>query len=256
MMGGRRSVWKRSDGLRQAVGVLVGVLVAAGLCSCDKGAKKADKKPYDKKHPAAKPAPASQPASQPAVAKGEWKSLFDGKTLKGWKVPEWGGSGKVTVKDGVIHLAMGESATGITYTGKVPQDDYEIALEGMRVDGMDFWCGLTFPVGDNHMSLILGGWGGSLVGLSCIDGLDASENETSQAIEFVQKRWYRVRVRVTIDKITCWVDDKQIIDVNRKNRKFDIRAEVEPSLPLGICTWVTHGAARNIRIRELTDDEL
>ena len=256
MMDGCRSVRRRSDRLWRAVGVSVGVLVAAGLCSCDKGGKKPDEKASEKKPPTTRPAAATQPATQPVVAKGQWRSLFDGKTLKGWKVPEWGGSGKVAVKDGAVHLPMGESGTGITYTGKVPQDDYEIALEGMRVDGMDFWCGLTFPVGDKHASLVLGGWGGSLVGVSCIDGLDASENETTQVIDFKQKQWYRVRVRVTIDKITCWLDDKKIVDVARKNRKFDIRMEVDLSVPLGLCTWVTHGAIRNIRIRELADDEL
>jgi hypothetical protein len=229
------------------------MLMVAGLCSCGDKERERDKTKDKQKKPPARTQPQTQEAKVP---RGQWKSLFDGKTLKGWKVPEWGGSGKVYVKDGAVHMGMGESGTGVTYTGKVPQDDYEIALTGMRVDGMDFWCGLTFPVGDSHMSLILGGWGGSVVGLSCIDGLDASENETSQVIDFKQKHWYRVRVRVTIEKIQAWLDDKKIIDVARKNRKIDIRIEVEPSLPLGICTWVTHGAVKDIRIRELPDAEL
>jgi len=229
----------RSRRLRNALRGAASLLMVAGLCSCEK------------------PPAQMQPRTQEAkVPRGQWKSLFDGKTLKGWKVPQWGGSGKVYVKDGAIHMETGESGTGVTYTGKVPQDDYEIALTGMRVAGMDFWCGLTFPVGDSHMSLILGGWGGSVVGLSCIDGLDASENETSQVIDFQQKRWYRVRVRVTIEKIQVWLDDKKIIDVARKNRKIDIRIEVEPSVPLGLCTWITHGAVKDIQIRELPDEEL
>lgn len=44
----------------------------------------------------------------------------------------------------------------------------------------EFFCGLTVPVrtGTECVSLIVGGWGGSLVGISSIDGLDASETST------------------------------------------------------------------------------
>ena len=33
--------------------------------------------------------------------------MFDGKTLAGWKVPEFGGEGVVHVKDGAVILEMG-----------------------------------------------------------------------------------------------------------------------------------------------------
>ena len=52
------------------------------------------------------------------------------------------------VKDGQILLHFGSEMTGITWTGELPRIDYEIKLEAMRVDGTDFFCGLTFPVGD------------------------------------------------------------------------------------------------------------
>ena len=226
-------------------GVVCGLMSAAGmiwLSSCG---------------PAKGPQAATQPitpAAQPAGADNV-HVLFNAKTLEGWKVPEWGGSGKVYVKGGAVHMEMGESCTGITYTGKIPREDYEVSMEGMRVDGHDFFCGLTFPVGKDPMTLILGGWGGTVVGLSCLDGEDASGNETSQMIDFDQNRWYRVRVRVTKAKVQAFLDDKKIIDVNREGRKIGIRWEVEPSVPLGIATWRTHGAARNIQIRELDEEE-
>ena len=37
--------------------------------------------------------------------------------------------------------------------------DYELRLEAKRVEGGDFFCGLTFPVGKEYCTLILGGWG-------------------------------------------------------------------------------------------------
>ena len=46
--------------------------------------------------------------------------------------------------------------TGITYTNPLPRTDYEVTLEAMRVEGSDFFCGLTFPVGSNSCSLVVG----------------------------------------------------------------------------------------------------
>ena len=44
-----------------------------------------------------------------------WKSLFDGKTLKGWKSTNFGGEAEVTVEDGTIVMDRGSNMTGITF---------------------------------------------------------------------------------------------------------------------------------------------
>ena len=86
----------------------------------------------------------------------DWKTLFDGKSLDGWKKSYDRGSGKVEVKDGAIVLGTGEKMTGITYTkSDFPKTDYEVVLEGKRVDGRDFFATTTFPVGD--VVLLTGG---------------------------------------------------------------------------------------------------
>ena len=79
----------------------------------------------------------------------------------------------------------------------------------MRVDGIDFFCGLTFPVADSHASFIVGGWGGTVVGISSIDGMDASENATTKYVKFQLKRWYKIRIRVTPTSIQAWIDAGQ-----------------------------------------------
>lgn len=185
-----------------------------------------------------------------ALATG-WQHLFDGKTLTGWVPTKFHGEGPVAVEDGRIVLAPGRDLTGITYTGDVPKTNYELALEAMRVEGSDFFAGITFPVGDSFCSLILGGWGGTVVGLSSIGGSDASENDTTQSIEFERGRWYAVRIRVTPDKIQAWLDDRQIIDQDLKGRAIDIRLEMIPSKPLGIASWRTKSTLRDIRLRRL-----
>ena len=123
-----------------------------------------------------------------------WKPLFDGKTLTNWQPTKFVGEGAVKVENGQIILEAGKDLTGITWTGEKPPDrNYELTLQAMRVEGRDFFAGVTFPVGDSFCSLILGGWGGTVVGLSSINGMDASENETSQSIEFTSGRWYTIR---------------------------------------------------------------
>jgi hypothetical protein len=195
-------------------------------------------------------------AAEPAAkGKGEWKSLFDGKTLKGWKTPQFGGEGKVYVKDGAVVMEMGNNMTGIAWTGPLPTMDYEISLEGKRIDGSDFFCTTTFPVGKDPCSLVVGGWGGSLVGLSSIDGYDASENPTTATKDFKNDRWYRILIRVTKKKIEAWIDDTKMVDCETEGHKISIRMEVDLCRPLGVCTWSTKGAVRNIRIRELAAEE-
>jgi hypothetical protein len=179
------------------------------------------------------------------------KDLFDGTTLKGWKVTDFGGQGKVEVRDKTIVMARGSEMTGITWTGKPPKGNYELTLEGKRVEGSDFFCTTTFPVGDKCCSFVTGGWGGSTIGLSNVDHMDASENPTSSSYDFKNGTWYKFRIRVTDDKIEVWINDKQVVDQARKEHEFGVRIECDPCCPLGIATYDTVGAVRNIKLREL-----
>jgi hypothetical protein len=188
----------------------------------------------------------------PAADKGGWQPLFDGKTLTNWQPTKFSAEGAVKVEDGRIVLETGRSMTGVTWAGPaLPKTNYEIALQAMRVEGSDFFAGVTFPVDDSFCSLILGGWGGSVVGLSSINGMDASENDTSQSVEFQNGRWYSARIRVTPAKIEAWLDDRQIITQEIKENKIDIRLEMELSKPLGIASWKTKSALRDIRLKKL-----
>jgi hypothetical protein len=180
-----------------------------------------------------------------------WKSLFDGKTLAGWKAPEFGGEGKVYVENGTIVMETGSNMTGIVWTGEVVRNNYELSLEGMKLDGSDFFCTTTFPVGGDPCSLVVGGWGGGVVGLSNVDFHDASNNPTMKIMSFKEGQWYRVRIRVTDAAIEAWIDDEQAVNQPRKGRQFGIRSECDLCCPLGICTWATKGAVRNIRVRSL-----
>lgn len=188
---------------------------------------------------------------------GKWISHFDGKSLKGWKITDFAGMGEIEVDKKfmgkpALLIPMGETLSGVTTTNPVPKTNYEIDMEAMRVDGGDFWCGVTFPVGETHASLIMGGWGGAVVGISSLDGSDASENDTTDFIRFEDKVWYKVRIRVTPTKIETWLNDDKLIDQEIKNRRVHMRfGEIELSAPFGLCTFQTTAAYRKVRIRRL-----
>lgn len=177
--------------------------------------------------------------------------LFDGETLANWESANFGPQGPVYISEGAIVLRMGDGPTGITWTGSFPKENYEVTLEAKRVMGIDFFCGLTFPVKDDFCSFIVGGWAGSVVGLSTIDGLDASENETTTLMRLKNDEWYKIKVQVTSEKIEAWINDEKIVDLLYLGRKIGIRPEVELSCPFGIATWQTTGAVRNIYLRVL-----
>lgn len=185
---------------------------------------------------------------------GEWKSLFDGKKLGRWKVDDqfdFINHGKVEVKDGAIVIGRGRPGSCVRFTGKFPKNGYEVSLDAMRVEGEDFFCGLTFPVGTSALTLIVGGWGGPVVGLSCIDGEPAAENETSTYMQFNNKQWYKIRLRVTGQRVVAWIDNRKVVDFVTKGRKLTIWFEKESVMPLSVATWRTTAALRNIRLRKL-----
>lgn len=196
----------------------------------------------------------------PKVAAGAVQELFDGKSLAGWMRSGFDGEGEVRVETpfrdgrGAIIIEPGVTLSGITWTegGSLPRTNYEITFQVMRLKGDDFFCGLTFPVGKSACTFIVGGWSGMVVGISSIDGADASENETTAGMEFEDNRWYRIRVRVMPEKIQTWIDQQQFVDLELQGRTISLRpGDIQHSLPLGIATYMTSSAVRDIQLRRL-----
>lgn len=193
---------------------------------------------------------ASKKAETQETAKG-WTPL-----KSAWKASQFGGDGPVEIEDNLIKFGFGDPMTGVRWGGDVARENYEIELEARRTDGFDFFCGLTFPVGKDHVSFIVGGWGGGVVGISSVDGHDASENDTTQFRNFDNEKWYKVRARVDPYRITCWIDDQQSCSQLREGHTFGIRYEMEVCEPLGFASYACKAEYRGIRVRKLTEKEL
>jgi len=142
-----------------------------------------------------------------------WIKLFNGKDLTGWKETDYAGRGNVKVKNGELHIENGLVITGVTFTNKtiLPKTNYELEYEAKKINGTDFFGLLTFPVGDSHASLVTGGWGGAVTGISSINSMDASENDTTVYLKFNKNQWYKFRLRVTPDNLSVWMTPKEYL---------------------------------------------
>lgn len=229
------------------------IIATLSLFGCDSAhpAKSAEATPVPtaipEPEPVAQPVIPEKPKEAPEATESEM-ILFDGKDMGLWVAADYEEGGKVLLKEGMIVIEKGNDMTGVKWTGPLMRMNYELSLEAMRIAGEDFFCGLTFPYGKDPCTLICGGWGGSLVGLSNIDYYDAANNATGTSMSFDNGKWYPIRVRVTPAKIEAWIEGDQMIDFETADHKIGIRYEVTPCKPLGIATWRTTGAVRNIKV--------
>ena len=206
--------------------------------------------------------PAAEP-SKPETKKEEVSPateivLFDGKSLNDWESVDIGASGAVELEGGLMIINQGDSISGAVYkkAASLPVTNYEISLEAKRLEGVDFFCGLTFPVGSvkTCATLVCGGWGGAVTGISNIDNLDASENSTSNFVRYEDNKWYAVKVRVTPENLSVWIDGKHLIDQDLKDKKVNVRpGPIESYLPLSFTTYATTAAIRNVKLKVLEE---
>lgn len=200
--------------------------------------------------------PAADRASKPdpAATSPALRSLWQGPELEPWRIARFGGEGAVRVVDGELELAAGEPLTGIRWKGDpLPTENYRIELEAKRTDGLDFFCCLTFPVRDQSCSLVIGGWSGSVVGLSCVDGEDAANNPTTRRTSFDNDRWYRIELEVAGGFIRARIDGEQWVEQAIEGHQFSLRNEVLPTRPLGICTFRSTARLRNLKLHPAND---
>jgi len=196
-------------------------------------------------------------AARERAVESEWVSLFDGKTLEGWMVPEdfpgpWGGkAGEVRVANGQIILEPGDPWTGIIWTGEFPAVDYEVELDVMRAEGQSTFCCMVFPMGGPRATLDIGGWGGNVVGLAGLDGKHANDNITTTRIDFQNGQWYRMRLRVTQARVELWIDQEKVIDLATAGHRLATLTVLRAAKRFGIFSSRTRAALGAIRLRRL-----
>ena len=146
--------------------------------------------------------------------------------------------------------------TAMVYTNRFPTMNYELSLQAMRVKGEDFFVALTVPVYSNFCTVIIGGWGGGLCGISSIDFMDAAENPFSEHFFLENNRWYSLRVRVTPGVFQVFLDDKLYtarVEFESSTR-FSLRhgSDIDKTTPLGLTTYRTLAHWRNFNLTRIT----
>jgi len=98
----------------------------------------------------------------------------------------------------------------------------------------------------------LGGWGGDIVGISSIDGWDASDNETRGYFTFENSRWYAFHLQVTEDRIQAWIEGQRVVNAEIRGRAIGLRiGDIKLSTPLGFASYNTTGGIRKIEYRPI-----
>ncbi len=180
-------------------------------------------------------------------------NLLEEPQLSFWVPAKFGGQGDTSVTSDKIELGFGYNMTGVVFTGDMPTDNFQLTYEARRISGSDFFGTLTFPVGESHCSLVLGGWGGATVGLSSLDGEDASQNETRKIIGFDTEQWYAIKIEVDYPVIRCWIDDQLTIDIDVTGRQVSVRGDVQVCVPLGFCSFETEAEIRHVHLVTFND---
>jgi len=190
-------------------------------------------------------------------AQAETRALFNGKDLSGWKLADIWGNGKVEVlSNGVVSCDIGKPLSGIAYTNPFPTMSYEVKVEAMRKAGSDFLIALTLPVESNACTVVIGGWGGGLCGISSIDFMDAAENSYSSGVALTNNIWYTLRVRVTPGLLEVALNDTLYTAKVpfEKSSRFSLRSgsDIDKTLPFGLATFETHALWRNLTVSEVS----
>ncbi len=191
-----------------------------------------------------------------SCALSEPVALFNGKDLTGWNPAPLPGGGAVNVlSNGIVECGIGDPLSGLAYTNTPPTMNYELALEAMRVEGSDFFIALTLPVEKSFCTVIIGGWGGGLCGLSSFDYADASENQWAEGLRLENNRWYALRVRVTPGVLQVFLNNDLYtarIEYEDASRLSLRSGDIEKTKPLGLATYRTRALWRNFTLTPIT----
>ena len=112
----------------------------------------------------------------PLPAPEKW-SLMEPGQASFWQQAGIPGEGVISVQAGELTLPPGQPMTGAKFANwnaaGIPHTNYAISYEAMRLEGGDIFGMCTFPVGSHqsHATFVIGGWGGTVTGISSIEFL-------------------------------------------------------------------------------------
>ncbi|HHY86023.1 MAG TPA: DUF1080 domain-containing protein [Verrucomicrobia bacterium] len=154
------------------------------------------------------------------------------------------GVGDWSVQNGEI--VQSSLITDVNFVfGDPSWENYEVSLQGLKERGQEGFM-VLFRAEDNDSFywLNLGGWNNTRHAIE-------KENNGQRGIigqgrdgRIETGRWYDIRIRCEGNRIQCWLDGQQIIDM-RDDRNPFLKGMI------GLGTWGTHARYRNIKVTTL-----
>ncbi len=193
-----------------------------------------------------------------AAASDEWRSLFDGKSLNGWRLMAvHGGNGGVwTVEGGALVADQDKDHKGGLLGTERKYSDYEIELEFKADYPVD--TGLFLRVRDDGMGYQItidyrkDGFVGSLYAPA--EGGFIQQNKNWERY-FKKDAWNRLRARIEGQPahVAAWLNDVKMVDFKDNRDRYPREGYVGLQVHGGEGAWGETSKARfrNIRIREL-----
>lgn len=184
---------------------------------------------------------------------GEWTTMFDGKTLTGWKASEHKDSWKIEDGNLVCH---GERSHLFYEAGKEPFRNFEFECEVMTTPGSN--AGIYF-----HTKWQEEGW--PRYGLECQVNVTQSDPKKSGSLYGVvdvgnpglkDNEWYKTYIKVEGRHIIIRINDKTTVDYTEPEGKEAFSPEFERRLGEGTFALQAHDPDskvyfRNLKVRRL-----
>jgi hypothetical protein len=184
----------------------------------------------------------------PAVGAEDWTSLFDGKSLAGWKVE---GNGDWKVQEGAIVGRQGENFSGGDMYTDRQWGDFELEAEyKLSYPGNSgIWFHHAPPQVGYHVDLIdepqhADAFAGSLYVVK--KGFVAKNSDPKS---FRRNDWNRVRIRSIGDDITIVLNGKTVVHL--KDATFPLPGAIGLQVHRGEAAKGMEVRYRKMRIREL-----
>jgi|GEM_PF-2623186 len=123
------------------------------------------------------------------------------------------------------------------FAERLPEDSlsYDLVLRGSRLKGSD-GVGIVFPVGNDKVAAVFGGWSGRIDGLKFVDGLgpDDSRNPTAKSSKLVNGSPFEIKIEVRPKNLKVYWNGTLHFELNHLAHKLTADSNANSYEGLGL----------------------
>lgn len=146
--------------------------------------------------------------------------------------------------DGSVNFTAGFFGVAAIYQ-QIPLQgrSYDLRAKFTRTNGSD-GIGVVFPVGNQKIAAVFGGWGGRYDGLNQCDGYDPSDarNPTQRASAVRNGAALQLLIQVRPNRLTITANGKPYIDIDPTAHKLEPVSNITQRFQDGLGFYVVNGS--------------